>query len=658
MKKWAKCLFSILLIVPIIVGMLFVVSNNASVTLNGGGGGNSLNSPNSEANNDFDNKKEGEEKQTWTTPTFLPFERYVEDFDINADTITTDDLSGKGSQTDPFVIHTTKGFLWVMSGGVVLNSKYLELDCDVVLNDETFDKDGNPSGGDGVVYSWKKKMSPSNGFNGNNHTISGLYFNDPTAVGVYMFDNVTTIENLTMENTFLRGEGSVFGLARACTNINNVHTKNGNIVGQYSLSGIIGAAPNVCTNVTNGNNITQLETPTKSALYGVCQAVNKVFENCANYGDITIENVTYAGGLVSRGGGKNLKNFGTIAWNVSATGVGGISGMSNSTFTNCENYGKLINNTTYRYMGGIVGYNYSTSIYKNCTNYADLVGVSGIAGWGHSAQFYNCENYGNIENPKYLKVGGILGSADQSSSGTVIFKNCKNYGNVVGSAFARHISYYSVEILDCENFGTITFNDYTADFFGVINYINHQNKTIIIKDCYNAGGRPLVGRFYTLNKDNKNLKVIIDNVRSDVNVNRDNHYLILEISGMFSVDIGNVFINCTKQVKNLRLVGTMNYEVESLKIKNVLFYANGSTNTDFLINLRLSGFDKSVIDLSSLVVQNNNGNSAFYGDDFDDYAVDFKTGKVVLKSMEGKGFYQGKVTEEILINKNFTKKAI
>ncbi len=608
-------------------------------------------------------EEEPEEKSTWTSPTFKTYDEYFTELDITAETITNEDYTGTGNAVDPFIIHSTRGFLYLTNSdisGINLASKYVQLNCDIILNDEKFDENGNPSGGDGIVFSWQGVESGSiTEFDGNNHTIYGMYFNDDTATYFAMFLSVATIENLIIDNSFVRGKSSLSCLSCGCTNLINVHTKNGYIIGENSLSGVVLSTLSVCQNVSNGNNITQLETTLSGSIGGICEAVGKTFENCINYGNIFLTKVDYAGGLVCRGGGTNLKNYGTITGTGSATGVGGIAGYSVGTFTNCENYGKIINYQN-RVIGGIVGYNYGNAIYKNCKNYADLTGASGIAGWGHCAEFYNCVNYGNISNTNAgMHVGGILGSANQSDNGTVIFKDCINYGSVEnGSAFSRSISYFSIEMIGCENYGVATHSSYHGDLIGQIPYINNVDKRIIIKDCYNAGGEAILGRMYTLNKNNKNIKLIVENIQIDVPEEKDELFFIIDLEGMFSVDISNIFVKCEKSVQNLRIFKYLGWEIESFNVRNVLFQANQSTNTNFVYTQLLGGLSKERINLSNLVVQNTRGQSCYYGDDFSEYYVDWKSGKIGLKISDSKGFYQGEVTEEVLGYKGFTKKTI
>ena len=47
---------------------------------------------------------------------------------------------------------------------------------------------------------------------------------------------------------------------------------------------------------------------------------------------------------------------------------------------------------------------------------------------------------------------------------------------------------------------------------------------------------------------------------------------------------------------------------------------------------------------------------SLYGNDFSEFYVDFKTGKLGLKSFLGKGFYQGQITETWLLSHGYEKK--
>ena len=99
------------------------------------------------------------------------------------DTITKEDCTGSGTKSDPYVVHSTKVFLYLQGNGISglnIDNKYFELACDVVLNDESYDDNGNPISGDGVVYKWEPINYGRNAFfDGKNHSIKGLYLNRP-----------------------------------------------------------------------------------------------------------------------------------------------------------------------------------------------------------------------------------------------------------------------------------------------------------------------------------------------------------------------------------------------------------------------------------------------------------------------------------------------
>ena len=77
----------------------------------------------------------------------------------------------------------------------------------------------------------------------------------------------------------------------------------------------------------------------------------------------------------------------------------------------------------------------STSTIINCTNYANVEGVTmvgGIGGWKKNTTIKDCKNYGNISikgsNISYGGAGGIVGYA--SISGDI--ENCYNEGEISG----------------------------------------------------------------------------------------------------------------------------------------------------------------------------------------------------------------------------------
>ena len=292
MKRFKHILFLIVVALPMFVGMCFLTPNSVPATLNGGRGGNSLNSPKTGNDSGINASENGEEYVV----TYKTYDDYFLDLNIKAETITEHDYTGVGSASDPLVVHSMKGFLFLTNyalSGISVANKYIELDCDIVLNEETFDKDGNPSGGDGYVYEWKPVTNFSNVFfDGNNHTIFGLFFDDMSTTKAALFNSSLKVaQNLRIENVYLKAKANV---ATLTTNgnkltINNVYTKNGTIKGNHTLAGIATIANHV-ENSSNGVDIIQIETDTHygwghfAGIVHTSSGVNCI--NCDNYGNI------------------------------------------------------------------------------------------------------------------------------------------------------------------------------------------------------------------------------------------------------------------------------------------------------------------------------------------------------------------------------------
>lgn len=148
-------------------------------------------------------------------------------------------------------------------------------------------------------------------FDGQNHTVSGLYFNDTSTSNVGLFGyNMGTIKNV-------------------------------GVVDSYFF---------------NGNN----------AVGGVCGSnygVNATITNCFNTGTV--------GGKTDVGGVCGNNNYGTIenCYNTGqvsgTTSIGGVCGYNcgGSTIKNCYNTGQVSGTTS---IGGVCGYNDSYSTVKNC----------------------------------------------------------------------------------------------------------------------------------------------------------------------------------------------------------------------------------------------------------------------------------------------------
>ncbi len=239
-------------------------------------------------------------------------------------------------------------------------------------------------------------------FNGDGHTISGLYI-DSTADDQGLFGYV----------------GSYVG--------------TGGTVKDLSVSGSV-----------SGNNF----------VGGVVGDNSGTVINCAFSGSVKGSGI-YVGGVVglnSSGDSSasasvtNCYNTGTVTGPDSGSGsyVGGVVGSNSfsATVTNCYNTGKVsgpdsVNGETIVNVGGVVGSNSFSATVTNCYNTGEVSGldsgsdsnVGGVVGQNFGGTVENCYNIGEVsslDSGSDSNVGGVVGQ----NGGNV--ENCYNTGKVSG----------------------------------------------------------------------------------------------------------------------------------------------------------------------------------------------------------------------------------
>ena len=290
-------------------------------------------------------------------------------------------------------------------------------------------------------------------FEGNNHTIKGLYVNrNETNNGI--FGNSYTIQNLKIKSSYIKGSsctGGIVGVLRS-GKIENCYNIDTTIVARtgstYCAGGIVGQA---------------------------LGSINK----CTNKGNIII-----LGGY--------------SGWSYS----GGITGLvasvagTDSIIENCQNYGNIINENKYKSIGGIVGSCNTGSatgyiIIENCQNYANISGgeiVGGIVGNSRNySKIIDCTNLGNISGTN--NIGGISGGLG------LIGLRCRNFGIITGNKDVGGISggaYSGVgqDISFCYNLGEVKG---ILDVGGISGFLGDNNKNAKIDKCYNKGNVTYIG---------------------------------------------------------------------------------------------------------------------------------------------------------------------
>ena len=200
-----------------------------------------------------------------------------------------------------------------------------------LLDSLQYDTEGNVSNGSDFItwtpiadWMGNRTTQYSGTFDGNNKTVSGLYFNgDSTCIGL-------------------------FGSSESDGNIKNVGVVDSYFKGNDSVGGVCGNNAGTITNCYNAGNLTAIES--SATIGGICGYNN--------------------GGTIA-----NCYNTGTVTATGSAASVGGVCGCSIELILNCYNIGTVTAASSDADISGICGYNFGPV--KNCYYLADTEDENG-----------------------------------------------------------------------------------------------------------------------------------------------------------------------------------------------------------------------------------------------------------------------------------------
>lgn len=310
--------------------------------------------------------------------------------------LTTDkyDIDGDDSKDEVYEIRNAGQLYWfagLVNGtldGVEQNTlANAVLTANITVNENLldslqYDAEGNVSNGSDFI-TWtpiadcmEDHITQYSGtFDGNNKTVSGLYFNgNSTRIGL-------------------------FGSSEADGNIKNVGVVDSYFKGNVLVGGVCGRNDGTITNCYNAGNLTAIDP--NAVIGGICGYNGGTIANCYNTGTVTA-----TGSIASVGGvcGSSIKpisncyNIGTVTATSSGADISGICGYNFGPVTNCyyladtedENGGK----TAAQFASGEIAYLLS----QGCT-----VG----AGEGENAVTYSGSVWGQtIGTDTYPTLGG------------------------------------------------------------------------------------------------------------------------------------------------------------------------------------------------------------------------------------------------------------
>ena len=308
---------------------------------------------------------------------YQPADLTTNKYDIDGDKINDEvyEISNAGQ------LYWFAGLVNGTLSGVTQNtSANAVLTADIVVNKNVLKSDGTVN--EGTFKEWTPiatSASPYTGiFEGQNHTISGLYFKQETSfVGLFSV-NSGKIANVGILDSYFYGQpykgwqvGGVCGSNTAKGAITNCYN-TGIVRGSETVGGVCGSNYGTITNCSNKGNVGEDD----DSVGGVSGSNYGTITNCNNAG--IVSGKSYVGGVC----GKN-SNGGTVT-NCNNTGevrgtsqyIGGLSGDNDSSsITNCNNTGEV--KATGKFVGGLSGGNYNNGTITNC--YYDSTVYTGTA---------------------------------------------------------------------------------------------------------------------------------------------------------------------------------------------------------------------------------------------------------------------------------------
>lgn len=241
-------------------------------------------------------------------------------------------------------------------------------------------------------------------FDGNDNTISGLYYNVESS-DKYVFAGLFGRSKGTIKNIVVKD--SYFGLK---------------YLADYTcrVSGVCGGNSGAIKNCHNASNVTVTVNSNYASVGGVCgqNFPEGIIENCNNTGEVNVKGIYSGYGSGGTGG--------VCGWNV------------NGTIKGCDNKGEVIGLTN---VGGVCGSIRGTGKMQSCYNTAIVSGsvnVGGVCGlyMDHGKPNGNtiesCYNTGKVSGSSY--VGGVCGNNDLKGTITNCYYDSGIYtGSAIGA---------------------------------------------------------------------------------------------------------------------------------------------------------------------------------------------------------------------------------
>ena len=389
---------------------------------------------------------------------------------------------GSGTEADPYQISTAAELYWfaglvngTLADGTTQNTAAnAVLTADIRINTGVLDA---VASGSTPTYTWtpigtNSTNAYTGSFNGNDKTISGLYYDGDDYQYVGLFGCVGSggeVKNVKVADSYIGVE------------YNATESENTSYIG--GICGTVGATSTVSGCSFNGT-VSAVSTNKTNTMYvgGVCGRNEGKLQDLIFSGSLTVKNTD-----VNLSGQTVVTSYG-----------GGICGYNIGTVESCINRGTIIGGGYNPTAGGICGFgggNTNPGTIQSCENYGQVTAITeganqntcsagGILGDG-SSNINSCINKGYIHGANF--AGGIAGRIRNGS----IISSCTNSAKVMANYEAAggicgYVSDSTSSVRECINSGDIELKDNSASGItglgGICGIISAD-----IVNCYNSG---------------------------------------------------------------------------------------------------------------------------------------------------------------------------
>ncbi|MBP5705155.1 MAG: hypothetical protein J6X12_10765, partial [Paludibacteraceae bacterium] len=352
----------------------------------------------------------------------------------------------------------------VNAGNYWLNARVVN---DIIVNDCLLNPFGNLN--PKIIKEWTPlgdyEHPYMGSFDGNRHTINGLYYKKNQSYAGFVAYNKGIIKNLGIKDSYFYSEydylGSICGV------------NNGLIENCYNESCV----------VDGGNQPSN----TAKAYYvgGICGINNKTITKCHNSSSVVAQD--YLGGIAGLNNGEISLCY-NISENIHGSNtIGGISGANKNTIINCYNTGGVFGS---QYMGGISGLSENGSI-ANCYNTGYILGwqiVDWICGSTRGeCSIVNCyyNECNDVDEPEFA-TGEIAYKLQEPNTTHVWGQRIgvDKYPQLMGDTIYYYANNYTNTPPSLDNCVSIASNNNSPAIYTLDRniYVDNANDTVILND--------------------------------------------------------------------------------------------------------------------------------------------------------------------------------